>query len=330
MRCIGLEHHCIRLECQFCDFCSMYDESEKSTEVFYLTKIETKICKTESYMFLSGNIMRCMVRNCDVYYEVFGEGLPVINLHGSTLDVHSMIGCMEPIFTDREGWKRIYLDLPGHGKTRGQDWIKGSDDILQVVLDFIDSIIPDTPFVLAGLSYGGYIARGIVHHRPKQVVGLLLFAPRVVSDPRKRTLPAKCVLAREDKFLEEIDPQVREGFEEVAVVQTQSHWNRYVKEIIPGVNVADTQFLERLQPAVDAFSFNVDELSEKYEKPTLILTGRQDHWVGYQDAWTILENYPRATFAVLDRAGHALQMEQSNLFDALVHEWLDRVEETLI
>ncbi len=37
--------------------------------------------------------------------------------------------------------------------------------------------------------------------------------------------------------------------------------------------------------------------------------------------------FPRATFAVLDRAGHGLTMEQTGLFRALVAEWLDRVEE---
>jgi hypothetical protein len=41
-----------------------------------------------------------------------------------------------------------------------------------------------------------------------------------------------------------------------------------------------------------------------------------------------LENYPRGTFVVLDRAGHGLGVEQEDLFRALVGEWLDRVEET--
>jgi pimeloyl-ACP methyl ester carboxylesterase len=272
--------------------------------------------------------MRYMVRDCEVNYEAFGEGTPVINLHGSTLDVHSMMGCMEPVFENRKGWKRIYLDLPGHGKTMDRDWIKGSDDVLQVVLDFIDGIIPDTHFLLAGLSYGGYIARGIIHHRPEEVAGLLLIAPRVVSNPAERTLPSKRVLVKEAEFLEELDSKVREGFEDVAVVQTRNHWNRYDKEIRSGVSVADNKFLQRIQPSIDTFSFDVDKLSRGYDRPTLIITGRQDHWVGYQDAWTIIENYPRATFAVLDRAGHAVQMEQEDLFAALVNEWLDRVEET--
>jgi pimeloyl-ACP methyl ester carboxylesterase len=51
--------------------------------------------------------------------------------------------------------------------------------------------------------------------------------------------------------------------------------------------------------------------------------------VGYRDAWEILENYPRSTFAVLDRAGHNLQIEQETLFNALVNGWLDRVEENI-
>jgi pimeloyl-ACP methyl ester carboxylesterase len=49
--------------------------------------------------------------------------------------------------------------------------------------------------------------------------------------------------------------------------------------------------------------------------------------VGYSGAWDLLAQYPRATFAVLDAAGHALPHEQPELLRALVTEWLDRVRE---
>ena len=61
----------------------------------------------------------------------------------------------------------------------------------------------------------------------------------------------------------------------------------------------------------------------------LFLLGRQDSVVGYRDAWKIIENYPRATFAILDRAGHILQIEQEELFNSLTNDWLDRVESFL-
>jgi pimeloyl-ACP methyl ester carboxylesterase len=71
----------------------------------------------------------------------------------------------------------------------------------------------------------------------------------------------------------------------------------------------------------------VDQVSEPFPGPSLIITGRQDAMAGYRDAWNILENYPRATFVVLDRAGHFLE-ENADLVNVLVNEWLDRVEES--
>ncbi len=39
----------------------------------------------------------------------------------------------------------------------------------------------------------------------------------------------------------------------------------------------------------------------------------------------ILPNYPRASLVLLDKAAHALQVEQDVLFTGTVNEWLDRV-----
>ena len=49
---------------------------------------------------------------------------------------------------------------------------------------------------------------------------------------------------------------------------------------------------------------NIDKINYKYDFPALMLTGRQDASVGYYDQWNILENYNRASFIVLDKAGH--------------------------
>jgi pimeloyl-ACP methyl ester carboxylesterase len=115
----------------------------------------------------------------------------------------------------------------------------------------------------------------------------------------------------------------------MAVVQTDKIWKRYHEEIFSGVRIADEAFLTRLAAEHYAFSFDADKLLGIFEKPSLILVGRQDSSVGYRDAWNILENYSRGTFVVLDRAGHNLQIEQEKLFNTLVNEWLDRVEESL-
>jgi pimeloyl-ACP methyl ester carboxylesterase len=61
----------------------------------------------------------------------------------------------------------------------------------------------------------------------------------------------------------------------------------------------------------------------------LILAGRQDSSTGFAEQFSLLPHYPRASYAVLDMAGHNLQIEQPTLFAALVNEWLDRIQEQL-
>ena len=50
----------------------------------------------------------------------------------------------------------------------------------------------------------------------------------------------------------------------------------------------------------------------------------KDFILGYREAWKSIEIYPRV-FIILDQAGYILQIEQENLFNSLVKEWLERI-----
>jgi pimeloyl-ACP methyl ester carboxylesterase len=145
--------------------------------------------------------MECKVRNISIYYEDTGLGKPLFMLHGGSLNHLHMKNDMEPLFTSRTGWRRIYPDLPGMGKTRSAAWITNQDRMLDVVLEFIDSVAPGERFAIAGTSYGGYLARGVVHQRATQVDGLLLIVPVIKPDRGNRTLPKHHVLREDEEFL---------------------------------------------------------------------------------------------------------------------------------
>lgn len=270
--------------------------------------------------------MLCTVSDVPIYYETYGSGRPIVMLHGYYPDHRLMTGCMEPVFAGRPGWLRLYPDLPGMGRTPARGWIDSTDKMLEVVLGFIDQVLPGRRFALAGESYGGYLAHGIVHRRPGQVAGLFLLCPLVVADASRRQLPPRTTLVADPALMASLAPADAAEFDDVAVVQTAAHWARFRDEVLPGLRLADRPFLERLRANAYGFSFDVDALPRPFDRPSLIVTGRQDVSVGYRDAWDILEQYPRATFAVLDKAGHDLQIEQAGVFDALVGEWLDRVD----
>ena len=58
----------------------------------------------------------------------------------------------------------------------------------------------------------------------------------------------------------------------------------------------------------------------------MVFAGRLDSTVGYAAATDLLDQYPHASLAVIDDAGHALPHEQPELLRALLVEWIGRVE----
>lgn len=260
----------------------------------------------------------------DLYYEAYGEGIPMIIIHGWGVDHHIMSGCMESIFEENNHpFKRIYIDLPGMGQSKASKRIKRSDDILDVLLAFIDEILPDQPFILVGESYGGYLSRALLQRRSNQVLGLFLLCPLIYPGYRAGDVPPLTVLEKDNLFLESLSEAERSSFEYMTIVQSRIVWERFKRDIDNYLSHQDSHFLNHVLDG--AFSYDIEKLEKPFDKPSLILVGRQDTEVGYKDQFRLLEDYPRASFVVLDKAGHNLQIEQPELFRSLVKEWLDRI-----
>jgi pimeloyl-ACP methyl ester carboxylesterase len=273
--------------------------------------------------------MECSLENITVHYEVFGEGKPIILLPGWGLNTRLTAHEIERYVQHRAGWKRIYIDPPGHGKTPGKGWITNQDKILEVVLACIDQLTAGQRFCLIGISLGAYLARGVRLYRAKWIDGIAMLVPAIIAEDQKRTLPPHQVLVEDAAIRAELTPAEADLFE-IAVVHSRK-WLDYQRTFpqIPEEENGDPDFLNKLrnQPESYAFSFDVDDVPEPFPAPSLIVTGRQDAIVGYHDAWNILEKYPRATYVVLDRAGHMLE-EKTDLVHVLINEWLDRVQES--
>ena len=271
--------------------------------------------------------MECKLENATVYYEQFGEGMPLLLLHGWPTDHRMMVKDFEPLFEQREGWKRIYPDMPGMGRTPGPSWVTNQDHMLDVLLAFVDAMIPQQPLAVAGGSYGGYLAQGLVYRRPEMVAGALFMSPGMHVTREARSTPSHVTIVENAALLAELDGEEAQFFRDVAVVQSRGFLETLRRDVIPAFQIADHDFLEEVGKQF-LFSFDVNHLPQPFAKPALFLLGRQDSAVGYRDAWNVIEQYPRASFVVLDRAGHGVGIDQRGLFRALAAEWLDRVEES--
>ena len=270
-------------------------------------------------------MMVCSVRDIPVHYEAYGEGKPVLFIHGSYVDHRMMVDPFEPIFKTVQGYRRIYLDLPGTGKTPSADWIKGSDHILEVVIEFVNAVIGKENFLLAGCSYGGYISLGLTYKIGDKIDGVLLLCPQL--DPREdENLPQKNTLyTSKEMNLAAMISDTDTFYLDMAVIVTPYTFDKWQTTIVPALQMAD---MEALSSRNEWYCDDLHSAVSKqlFHKPSCILTGKQDNITGYKVANELLERFTRATFAVLDCAGHMLQAEREPLFKQLVVDWIERVE----
>jgi len=242
----------------------------------------------------------------------------LVVLPGFGVDHRSIVAAFEPVFRERSGWRRLYVDYPGVGGTQAPEWVDSTDAVFEVVAAAVDALVPDR-LVLAGVSYGAYLAAGLAASRSARVTGLALVVP-MVQPRERRDVPERVVLVREDGVV--VDAEA----EELCVVVTaetvrrgREQWEQFPASPPP------SEALERIA-ARYAGSFPLLPPDGSYPGPVLVLLGRQDDVVGFNDQWQQYGQLPRATVAVIDRAGHMLSIEAPVLHDALIHDWLDRVE----
>ena len=272
--------------------------------------------------------MQCETEKATIDYEAHGEGRPILLLHGWTMDRRVEIFDYEKIFATRPGWRRIYPDLPGMGRSVAKDSLKSQDDVLDALLAFVDQVLPGR-FVLAGTSLGAYLARAVAARRRSRIAGLLLRVPCIFAEDARRTLPPFKALVADDAFMASLDADDRTNLGDL-LIQTPAYAEslKHKRDAVvqPAIQATAPIANEiRVDPKRYGFSFDLVEAEKTFEEPTLIIAGRRDTTVGYCDAWSILDSYPRATFVALDRADHGWPMETPNLLPALVDDWLERI-----
>ncbi len=245
-----------------------------------------------------------------------GSGVPVLFVHGNGVD-HRALLPLDDVFS--EEWERISFDLPGFGGTPALGAPGGLPQLADWVDAAVGELVGTTPFALVGSSLGGLLAREVAARRPAQCLGMALLAPVVDSVHEHRTLPATVVLHEDPALLAELPPEDAAPYAQLAVVQSRENWERFRDSILPGLHAADARAMARLSMDY-ALRELPDERLASFDRPVLIVAGRQDWVVGFEDQWALAQRLPHATYAMLDRAGHNIEADQPEAVrDLLVH-----------
>ena len=266
------------------------------------------------------------------YAVTEGDGLPVVFVHGMGVDHRSLMLLDEAFLCPESGaaasrsLKRIYLDLPGFGRTPA---LPARACGLPEMADWLQSAIDDLvgagePFALVGNSMGGALAREMVARESSRVRGLALIASLV--DPRRtRRHVAEHVITEPNPTLIHALPQDQTfDFVTMGINQSFAAWRRYQSYILPGIRLCDRDACARLD-ARYWLNDNPERVFGTYAEPTLFVTGRRDQIVGFEDQRALLSHYPDATFVTLDDAGHNAHIDQPEAVIRLLREWAGRL-----
>ncbi|WP_456786060.1 alpha/beta fold hydrolase [Cellulomonas sp. P5_C5] len=260
-----------------------------------------------------------------MFHVTRGSGTPLLLVHGFCVD-HRLLLALDGAVAAHGGWRRVYVDLPGMGRSDAGPEVDSSDAVADAVVRFVREELGDEPFAVLGSSYGGMIARHMVAALRDQVLGLAMLAPLIEAEPADRDVPERTVLVEDAALLASLDPADAREYADMAVVQSPEGWALFREHALPGLRASRPEVIERLL-ARYALTVEPEAGSAPFARPTLLVTGRQDHVVGYRSAAALVDrHYPHATTAVLDRAGHNVHLDQPALTAALLVDWLSRMD----
>jgi len=254
-----------------------------------------------------------------------GEGRPILLLHGWSADHRYLCADLDPVLDARGGWCRIAFDLPGHGSTSAPDRLATQEAMLRIVAAVGERAFRGAPYAVAGNSYGGHLALGLVRTRPDDLLGAALLVPDVPRGDGTRDVADPVVIHPDPAAFDDLADD--EAWIPGAL---PVHERRMLEEIrahdMPAYRSCDRAFLERLDAAYGHTGAAADG-SRPFTRPSLVVAGRQDGTVGWRRQMALQDEFPRGTFATLDLGGHHVgRIERPGPFGALVDDWLERME----
>lgn len=250
-----------------------------------------------------------------------GSGTPVVFVHGWAVD-HRLLLPLDPVFEQhRVDWRRLYVDLPGFGATPPDPAVTSGDDLAAALDGWIDEIIGERRFAVVANSFGGLLARRLLAQRPGQVMGAALLAPSAEPIARRR-LPLDTVVDVDEALLASLSADDAEEFRYATAHLTRPVWERFAVDVVPGLRAADPTVVATITPRL---ARSPEDGTPPVDRPVLLVLGRQDAVVGWEDQLALLPHYPRATLALLEGCGHNPHLEHPDLVAALLRDWLDQL-----
>lgn len=162
----------------------------------------------------------------ELHFREWGEGPPVLALHGLGLESSSFTGLGDEVV--RRGYRMLAVDLPGFGLSPAPGRGLSPPVMAGPVIELARGL--DTPPIVSGMSLGGRVALEAALLAPEVFRGVVMIAPPLPFRTQRWMLPAARLLSPEIAQRIPVDlawpclKRLADGLEEGLTGDAQHDW----------------------------------------------------------------------------------------------------------
>ena len=249
---------------------------------------------------------KVLAKNIETNYKVFGQGKPMVILHGWPSSSEKWVAIAEEL--SKNNFLVIVPDLPGFGATPAPvtPWTQG--DYVQWLFEFVEAL-PECQkeFYLLGHSFGGSISARFAIKYNQRLERLFLVGASCI---RKKTLP-KDMSSKVSKIVKKL------SFIPYYHLMRKAMYKFVFKK-------SDYANIEGVMKETYLKVISDDSSQKLYfiKVPTIIIWGEKDTSTPLEDAYFINKKIQDSKLIVVKDAGHSLQLETPEI---LIQKILENV-----
>jgi pimeloyl-ACP methyl ester carboxylesterase len=244
----------------------------------------------------------------DLYYEIYGNGPVILLSHGYSATLEMWRGQVPIVSRDH---KLILWDMRGHGQTDSpQEPSAYSEEATVADMAALLDAVGAERAIVGGLSLGGYMSLAFYLAHPERVRALLLFdtGPGFKSDE-----------AREAWNKRALETAARFETEGLSSLRSRS------REMATSTHRSAAGLAHAARGMLAQRDARVIKSLPHIKVPTLIIVGADDTPF-LPSADYMAAKIPNATKVVIPHAGHASNLDQSELFNQALTQFLESLE----
>jgi len=255
-------------------------------------------------------------------YQLTGNGQPIVFLHPFPMD-HRLWENQVAHLSPR--YQILTPDLRGFGNSDG--FGAQTPSIEQMADDLnglLDALKITEPIVLCGLSIGGYVALRFAQKYFSRLRGLAICDSRAEADTDETKAGRNRMIAfAKEHTSSEIVQKVLSGLLGKTSLRTRPKLIERVQEI--GGSQSQQAILDALAALRDRP--DATQWLANITIPTLLIFGNEDALAPSHVIKTLTTGLPYATLVKLPQAGHFSALEQPEIFNDALEDFLLKLEE---